>query len=121
MTAPDHRPNVVLINCDDLGSAHAANLAIYEALRDGVELEDGFAQCDSARIMQKQPDRTLVELVIHQGRNRIVRRRLAEVGYPVTDLVRTRIGPVHLGQQRPGIVRAITGKELHALYTAVGL
>ena len=90
-------------------------------LREGVELEDGLAQCDDVRIMQKQPDRTLVELVIHQGRNRIVRRMLAEVGYPVTDLVRTRIGPVHLGQQRPGIVRAITGKELHALYTAVGL
>lgn len=92
-----------------------------KALRDGVELEDGFAQCDSARIMQKQPDRTLVEIVIHEGRNRIVRRMMDEVGYPITDLVRTRIGPVHLGQQRPGIIRAITGKELHALYTAVGL
>jgi 23S rRNA pseudouridine2605 synthase len=92
-----------------------------KALRDGVELEDGFAQCDSARIMQKQPDRTLVEIVIHEGRNRIVRRMMDEVGYPITEFVRTRIGPVHLGQQRPGIIRAITGKELHALYTAVGL
>ncbi len=46
---------------------------------------------------------------------------LAEVGYPVTDLVRTRIGPIHLGQQRPGVVRAITGPELRSLYTAVGL
>ncbi len=91
------------------------------ALRDGVELEDGFAQCDSARILQKQPDRTLIELVIHEGRNRIIRRMLAEVGRPVTDLVRTRIGPVHLGQQRPGILRAITGPELHSLYTSVGL
>jgi 23S rRNA pseudouridine2605 synthase len=43
------------------------------------------------------------------------------VGYPVTDLVRTRIGPIHLGQQRPGVVRAITGPELRSLYTAVGL
>ena len=73
------------------------------------------------RIVQKAPDRTLVELVIHEGRNRIVRRMLAEVGYPVTDLVRTRIGPIHLGQQRPGVVRAITGPELRSLYTAVGL
>ena len=79
-----------------------------KALRDGVELEDGFAQCDSARIMQKQPDRALVEIVIHEGRNRIVRRMMDEVGYPITDLVRTRIGPVHLGQQRPGIIRAIS-------------
>lgn len=91
------------------------------ALREGVELEDGFAQCDSARLLQKLPDRSLIELVIHEGRNRIIRRMLAEVGRPVTDLVRTRIGPVHLGQQRPGVVRAITGGELHALYTSVGL
>jgi 23S rRNA pseudouridine2605 synthase len=91
------------------------------ALREGVELEDGFAQCDSARILQKLPDRSLVELVIHEGRNRIIRRMMAEVGRPVTDLVRTRIGPVHLGQQRPGVIRAIGGAELRSLYTAVGL
>ena len=91
------------------------------ALRDGVQLDDGPARCDSARLVQKTPDRSLVELVIHEGRNRIVRRMMAEVGYPVTDLVRTRIGPVHLGQQRPGVLRAITGPELRALYTAVGL
>jgi 23S rRNA pseudouridine2605 synthase len=78
-------------------------------------------QCETARILQKQPERTLVELVIHVGRNHIVRRLMADVGYPVTDLVRTRIGPIHLGNQRPGVIRAITGKELRELYTAVGL
>jgi 23S rRNA pseudouridine2605 synthase len=92
-----------------------------KALRDGVLLDDGPAACDSARLMQKTPDRSLVELVIHEGRNRIVRRMMANVGFPVTDLVRTRIGPVHLGQQRPGVLRQITGPELRALYTAVGL
>ena len=90
-------------------------------LRAGVELEDGPARCDTARIVQKLPDRTMVELMIHEGRNRIVRRMLDAVGYPVTDLVRTQVGPIHLGQQRPGVVRAITGKELRELYTAVGL
>jgi 23S rRNA pseudouridine2605 synthase len=90
-------------------------------LREGVDLEDGPARCDNVRIVQKAPDRTLIELVIHEGRNRIVRRMLEAVGYPVTDLVRTQIGPIHLGQQRPGVVRAITGKELRELYTAVGL
>ena len=90
-------------------------------LRQGVELEDGFAQCDSARLLQKLPDRSLIELVIHEGRNRIIRRMLAEVGRPVTDLVRTRIGPIHLGQQRPGVIRAISGAELRSLYTSVGL
>lgn len=94
------------------------------ALRDlerGVELDDGPARCDSARFVQKLPDRTMVELVLHEGRNRIVRRMMESVGYPVEDLVRTRIGPLHLGQQRPGILREITGPELRSLYTAVGL
>jgi len=92
-----------------------------KALRDGVILEDGPARCDSARLVQKTPDRSLVELVIHEGRNRIVRRMMAEVGFPVADLVRTRIGPIHLGQQRPGVLRPIVGPEMRALYTAVGL
>ena len=90
-------------------------------LRAGVELEDGLAKADVARLLQKLPDRSLVELVIHEGRNRIVRRMMAAIDRPVTDLVRTRIGPIHLGQQRPGVIRAITGKELRELYTAVGL
>ena len=90
-------------------------------LRAGVDLEDGPARVDSVRIVQKLPDRTMIELVLHEGRNRIVRRMLDAVGHPVTDLVRTQVGPVHLGQQRPGVLRQITGKELRTLYTAVGL
>jgi len=95
--------------------------AALRTLRAGIELEDGPAQVDDVRVVQKLPDRTMVEIVIHSGRNRIVRRMLDAVGYPVTDLVRTRIGPLPLGQQRPGVVRAVTGGELRALYTAVGL
>ena len=95
-----------------------------EALRRlerGVELDDGPAACDRIRIVGQVPGRSMVELVIHEGRNRIVRRMLDAVGFPVTDLVRTRIGPLHLGQQRPGTLRELEGAELHALYTAVGL
>lgn len=90
-------------------------------LRSGVELEDGPASCDAVRVVQSAQGRTLVELVVHEGRNRIVRRMLAAVGHPVTNLVRTRIGPISLGSQRPGTVRALTEPELRALYTAVGL
>ena len=96
------------------------NSALKE-LRTGVELEDGPARVDSVRIVQKLPDRTMVELVLHEGRNRIVRRMMEAIGYPVSELVRTQIGPIHLGQQRPGVIRQITGKELRGLYTAVGL
>lgn len=96
------------------------NSAMRE-LRDGVELDDGPARCVNARIVQKLPDRTMIELVIHEGRNRIVRRMMEAVGYPVTDLVRTRVGPIHLGNQRPGVLRTISGSELRSLYTEVGL
>ena len=91
------------------------------ALRLGVELEDGLAKCDTARIVQSLSDRTMVELVIHQGRNRIVRRMFAAFGHPVLALVGTRVGPVSLGQQRPGSLRVLEGSELHALYTQAGL
>lgn len=90
-------------------------------LRAGVELDDGEARFTSARVVQQLSDRAMVEVVLHEGRNRIVRRMMEAVGHPVIDLVRTRIGPIHLGQQRPGVLREISGPELRSLYTAVGL
>lgn len=91
------------------------------ALRNGVDLDDGPISCDSARVIQRLPDRSMIEVVIHSGRNRIVRRMLDAVGHPVRDLVRTQIGPIRLGHQRPGDIREIEGAELGSLYTAVGL
>lgn len=90
-------------------------------LREGVDLEDGRAACDAIRVVDASDRRSMVELVIHEGRNRIVRRMLDAVGHPVIDLVRTRIGPVHLGQQRPGEARELGGAELRSLYAAAGL
>lgn len=95
--------------------------ATLRRLRQGVELDDGPMRADAVRIVQQAQDRCMLELVIHEGRNRIVRRLLDAVGHPVIDLVRTRIGPLHLGNLRPGQVRELTGTDLHALYTAVGL
>lgn len=87
----------------------------------GVELEDGLARADSFRVVNCVPGQALVEVVLHEGRNHIVRRMLAEAGHPVLALVRTRIGPIALGQQRPGTVRVLSAAEARALYTAVGL
>ena len=56
--------------------------------------------------------KTLVRVTLHEGRNRIVRRILEEVGFPVKELVRTDIGPVTLGDQRPGSIRVLTRKEV---------
>jgi 23S rRNA pseudouridine2605 synthase len=85
-------------------------------LRAGVELADGPARVDSFKVVQAQGSAALVEVVLHEGRNHIVRRLLAAVGHPVSRLVRTRIGPVQLGGQRPGTLRALTRAELAALH-----
>ncbi len=90
-------------------------------LREGVELEDGPAKVDSFGIVEATPNQALVEVVLHEGRNHIVRRLLDAVGHPVEELVRTQIGPIRLGQLRPGRYRAISGAELRSLYTAAGL
>lgn len=90
-------------------------------LRAGIELEDGLATVDSFAILEATPNKALVEVTLHEGRNHIVRRLLNAVGHPVEELVRTQVGPIRLGQLRPGRTRVITGPELHSLYTAAGL
>ena len=93
--------------------------AVGRQLRAGVELEDGPARVDAFRVVSAQGGRAIVELVLHEGRNRIVRRLLDAVGHPVQRLVRTAIGPVRLGGQRPGTVRELTRAELAELYRLV--
>jgi 23S rRNA pseudouridine2605 synthase len=90
-------------------------------LREGVELEDGPVAVDSFRIVDSMPGRALVEVVIHEGRNHVVRRLLDAVGHPVETLVRTQVGPVRLGDTKPGKWRALTPAEVGDLYRAAGL
>ncbi|UNX56209.1 rRNA pseudouridine synthase [Georgenia sp. TF02-10] len=90
-------------------------------LRAGVELADGPVRVDAFTVKEATAAGSLVEVVLHEGRNHIVRRLLAEVGHPVTRLSRTRIGPVVLGTLRPGSTRVVAGRELGALMQAVGL
>ncbi|KAA1249559.1 rRNA pseudouridine synthase [Mycobacterium simiae] len=90
-------------------------------LKTGIELEDGPASIDSFAVVDAIPGKTLVRVTLHEGRNRIVRRLLAAAGFPVEALVRTEIGPVSLGKQRPGSVRALSRDEVGQLYKAVGL
>jgi 23S rRNA pseudouridine2605 synthase len=85
-------------------------------LRSGIVLEDGPARVDAFRVIQAQGREAIVEVVLHEGRKHIVRRLLAEVGHPVSRLVRTRIGPVHLGGQRAGSLRPLTRSELADLH-----
>jgi 23S rRNA pseudouridine2605 synthase len=90
-------------------------------LRRGVQLEDGPVQVDAFRVVDSTGRRSIVELMLHEGRNRIVRRLLASAGHPVQRLCRSAVGPVGLGQLPPGQTRPLTREELGALLDAVGL
>ena len=92
-----------------------------KTLRAGVELEDGPVAVDDFAVVDSVPGKTMVRVTLHEGRKRIVRRLLAEVGHPVESLVRTEIGAVSLGNQRPGSIRPLRRDEIGALYKAVGL
>jgi 23S rRNA pseudouridine2605 synthase len=84
----------------------------------GVRLDDGPARAASARPVGSAPGRTMVEIVLHEGRNHVVRRMLEAVGHPVLRLVRTKIATIALGELRPGRTRRLSPDEVRALYTA---
>lgn len=83
----------------------------------GIELDDGEIHADRCRIMGQQGGHTLVEVTLHSGRNRIVRRMLAAVGHPVEELVRRSFGPLHLGSLGEGQLRELSDAERGALLT----
>ncbi|MFJ6679712.1 pseudouridine synthase [Microbacterium sp. NPDC091382] len=86
-------------------------------LTKGIELEDGPIAADKARLLDASGDTSLVELTLHSGRNRIVRRMMAAVGHPVEELVRRQFGPLHLGTLPAGRTRELTTVERGALLT----
>jgi 23S rRNA pseudouridine2605 synthase len=97
-----------------------------QRLLDGVELDDGPVMVTEARIVSGSHGRTahartIVELVIHEGRNRIVRRLLDHVGHPVSRLTRTAIGPVTLARLGSGEMRELTLAELGDLLDSAEL
>jgi len=94
----------------------AAPQAIARLTR-GFDLEDGPIRADKARLLDSSRGTSLVELTLHSGRNRIVRRMMAEVGHPVIDLVRRQFGPLRLGTLPAGQARELTKLERGALLT----
>jgi 23S rRNA pseudouridine2605 synthase len=99
----------------------AVSRATVQRLLAGVTLDDGPVEVSSARVVSSHGDRSIVELVIHEGRNRIVRRLLDEVGHPVRRLTRTAIGPVQLRGLKQGALRELTLDELGVLLDAAHL
>jgi pseudouridine synthase len=90
-------------------------------LKSGVELEDGFASVDSFKLVDSTPGHVLIEVVLHSGKNRIVRRLFDAVGFPVLRLVRVKVGPIGLGDQRQGSIRNLGKQEVGHLLASVGL
>jgi 23S rRNA pseudouridine2605 synthase len=90
-----------------------------QQLRAGVTLEDGPVTVSRVKLFGggqgNAKGRSIVELVIHEGRNRIVRRLLDQVGHPVRRLTRTRFGPVSLTGLKTGQLRELTMAELGEL------
>ncbi|MDG4801466.1 pseudouridine synthase [Micromonospora sp. WMMD980] len=86
----------------------------------GVELEDGPVKVDGFKVVDTLGKTAQVELTLHEGRKHIVRRLMAEVGHPVSRLIRTSIGPIKLGDLRTGRLRRLTNAEVAALFKAVG-
>jgi 23S rRNA pseudouridine2605 synthase len=91
------------------------------ALRAGVVLDDGVARPLIVGDVQRTAGHSSIRLVMAEGRKRVVRRMLAEVGFPVKRLVRVRVGSVRLGDLRPGRVRPLLPDEVAALYRLTGL
>ncbi|MCW1249458.1 pseudouridine synthase [Acaricomes phytoseiuli] len=94
---------------------------IGKAMRAGIELEDGVTAVDSFKLVDSTPGHVLVEVVLHSGKNRIVRRLFDAVGYPVERLVRVQVGPVRIGGQKAGSIRPLSNHEIGHLLASVGL
>jgi 23S rRNA pseudouridine2605 synthase len=95
--------------------------SVVKRLLAGERVEDRPVDVRRARIVQATADRSIVELSIHEGRNRIVRRLLEQVGHPVRLLTRTAIGPVRVGTLRTGQLRELSADEVGELLDAAGL
>lgn len=89
-------------------------------LQRGVELEDGPIRPTQVRIAERLAGATLLEVVITEGRNRVVRRMMEAVGHPTKRLVRVAIGPLRLGRLKPGSFRRLAPAEAQELYRSVG-
>lgn len=85
-------------------------------LQRGVKLDDGAAAPAQLRVIATRRDVSTVDVTIHEGRNRQVRRMFEELEHPVVGLTRLRFGPIALGDLAPGTVRAATAREVSALH-----
>lgn len=97
------------------GHVHESNIDI---LKNGVELEDGVTAPAKVRVLARKTDESLIEITIHEGRNRQIRRMADSIGHPVISLQRTAIGPISDSKLAAGKFRELSIAEIHALKKA---
>jgi 23S rRNA pseudouridine2605 synthase len=85
------------------------------ALISGIELDDGRAAPALLHVVAARPTRSTIDITIHEGKNRQIRRMFDELAHPVLELVRLRFGPLALGALAPGELRAASERELREL------
>jgi 23S rRNA pseudouridine2605 synthase len=85
------------------------------ALGAGVKLDDGRAAPALVRVVAANRLRTTVDITIHEGKNRQVRRMFEQLGHPVLDLIRLRFGPIALGPLAVGTIRPASEREVRDL------
>jgi pseudouridine synthase len=90
-------------------------------LQQGIKLEDGITAPAELRILEDDKKATWLTLTLREGRNHQVKRMCAAVGCPVLRLRRTKIGPIDLGNLKPGRSRKLKASEVRTLRKAVGL
>jgi 23S rRNA pseudouridine2605 synthase len=95
--------------------------AVTRSLTEGIELDDGPVRADAVKLVDATKERSVLEVTIHEGRNHVVRRMFDTVGFPVTRLARVAVGPIRLGDLKPGRRRHLQQGEVQSLYRAVGL
>ena len=97
----------------------AVQPTLRKRLLAGIELDDGVTKVDRFLVRDASRGKSLVELDLHSGKNRIVRRLLAEVGHPVIELTRIAFGPLKLGDLKAGAMRDLSRDEVGALFDSV--
>lgn len=95
--------------------AGAATGDVIAKLLAGVHLEEGIAKAARAFIRKRHKNHTVLEMVLTEGRNREIRRMLAQLGHKVQRLTRIAVGPVRLGKLKPGQSRPLESWETKAL------
>ena len=88
-------------------------------LASGVEIDGKMTKECSVVVLDKQPGRVVLQMTIHEGRNRQIRKMCEAVGLEVARLKRTAIGPIKLGMLKPGEYRELKPDELRALRNAI--